>query len=156
MVQGSVPFVRRENIVTETIATPKPVEDDNYLSPDDIFKTDDTVYKDVEVPEWPRNGKPGVITLRSFNAAEAAAFTDVDEKSKDKDLGPVNLVAQMAWNKKTNAPLFSKAQVAMLKTKSNKVFLRLQREGMALNGWRTPEERAAALEAAKNVSSGAL
>lgn len=134
------------------VAEPAP----NYLSPDDIFALDDYVYKDVDIPEWVKNGKPGVITLRSMSAKEAADFTDMDEKTKDKDLGPVALVARMAWNRAENKPLFTKPQVRALEQKSNKVFLRLQREGMALNGWRTPEERAAALEAAKNASGGAL
>jgi hypothetical protein len=148
MVQCSVLTFRRRIAMTDVINTN---DSPNYLSPEDIIKCDDIVYADVEVPEWSKNGKPGIITLRSFNAAEASEFSDKEDK--DKGSGPVSLVARMAWNRAENKPLFTAAQVNMLKLKSNKVFLRLQRECMKLNGWRTPEERQAALEAAKNDSS---
>lgn len=118
----------------------------NYLTAEEILAIPDVEYVDVTIPEWSKDGKPGVITLRSMSANEALAYFD----DKDK-LGAVVAVAMSAWDKRNNKPLFTKQQVELLKTKRNKVFLLLQREVMKLNGWRTQAEREAELEAAKNA-----
>lgn len=121
-------------------------EEANYLSAEDILSNSDVEYKDVEVAEWTKDGKPGVITLRSMSAADAIKYVDDKDKA-----GAVVAVAMSAWNRKTNQPLFTHAQVELLKTKRNKVFLVLQREVMKLNGWRSQAEREAEVEAAKNA-----
>lgn len=118
----------------------------NYLTAEEILSIPDVEYKDVEVPEWSKDGRPGIITLRSMSAAEALAYAE----DKDKH-GGVVAIAMSAWDKRNNRPLFSKSQVELLKTKRNKVFQLLQREVMKLNGWRTQAEREAEAEAAKNA-----
>jgi len=43
---------------------------DQFLSLDDIIGIDDFVYEVVEIPEWPKNGKPGQLMVRNATSLE--------------------------------------------------------------------------------------
>lgn len=129
-------------------AAPAEIEEKNYLSAEDIFAADDIDFVEVEVPEWKRNGKPGVIRLRAMNASEAIKFgEDVKDKAKLAE-SYVRIIALTAVKVNPDGtcgdPLFmGDVAVHNLRKKKNAVFIRLQKAAMKLN---FPEDK----EEAKN------
>lgn len=104
----------------------------NYLSADDILGSDDLDYVDVTVPEWKKNGKPGVIRFRAMSAAEAIDFTKkLNDNSADSY---VRVVAATAIDPATGERLFKgDAVVQRLLEKKSGIFIRLQKAVMKLN-----------------------
>ncbi len=101
----------------------------NRLSVADILGAKDTQYKEIEIPEWPVNGKPGVLRLRSLSAADAQQF---QEKEASKDSATLVLVLSVVDDE--DKPLFTPADIQRLREKSLKVILRIQDEALKLNG----------------------
>jgi hypothetical protein len=117
--------------------TPKPIpfpsDSPNFLSADDILNADDLDYVDVTVPEWKKNGKPGVIRFRAMTAGEAIKFTKeiTEEKSDDSY---VKVVAATAIDPASGERLFKgDSAVEQLKRKKSGIFIRLQKAVMKLN-----------------------
>ena len=125
--------------------------DDDYLTADDILGANDIDYIDEVVPEWvnPRTGKPGVVRLVAFSAADAMKYTKEGRASEDAlEASYVRMFRDSAVNPKTGALLFPDIKsVEQLKKKKSGIFLRLQRKMLILNGQREPEKQ---MEAAKN------
>ena len=117
----------------EKTAGTAPVEEVNFLTAEDIFNAEDIDYVDVTVPEWKRNGKPGVIRLRAMSADEAIKFTEELRDNKASD-SFVRIVAATAINPETGDRLF-KGDVAVhkLRAKKSGIFIRLQKAAMKLN-----------------------
>lgn len=119
---------------TTAAATAVPTEDVNYLSADDILNSEDIDYVDVTVPEWKRNGQPGVIRLRAMTADEAIKFTEeLKDKAKSVD-SYIRIVAATAIDPHTGERLFrGDVMVARLRSKKSGIFIRLQKAAMKLN-----------------------
>src|SRR6185295_18764169 len=58
--------------------------DDQLLSPEEIFASQDIDTHDIVVPEWKKaDGTPGTIRLKMLSAADLSAYTDaVDGAAK--------------------------------------------------------------------------
>ena len=119
-------------------ASAAPLELVNYLSAEDIFNAEDIDFVDVTIPEWKKDGKPGVVRLRAMDANEGIKFgEDMKDKAKIAD-SYVRIIALTAV--KVNAdgtcgdPLFvGDVAVHNLRKKKNAVFIRLQKAAMKLN-----------------------
>jgi len=108
-------------------------EETNYLSADDIFNSEDIDYVDVVIPEWKRNGKPGVLRLRAMTAGEAIKFTEELKDNKKAD-SYVRIVAATAIDPKTGERIFNgDLAVKKLLAKKSGIFIRLQTAAMKLN-----------------------
>lgn len=108
---------------------------DEFLTADEIFSADDCRVVDVQVPEWTKNGKPGVIRFRQMNAVEAQKFMDVMQNPETRRRGAVQVVALTALAA-DGSPLFKngEADVERLMSKNVGVFVRLQKQVLELNG----------------------
>lgn len=110
----------------------------NYLSAEDIFNSEDIDYVDVTIPEWKKDGEPGVIRLRAMNADEGIKFgEDMKDKAKMAD-SYVRIIALTAVKVNPDGtcgdPLFvGDVAVHKLRKKKNGVFIRLQKAAMKLN-----------------------
>ena len=49
------------------------IDDDSVLTVDDILEADDIEEKWVEVPEWPKNGKPGRVKIRPLSLRQLSS-----------------------------------------------------------------------------------
>lgn len=113
------------------------------LSIDDILATDDREYVTVEVPEWPKNGKPGTVRLRNLSNSELIEYTEAMEGDKQaKKRGNLELVRRSAINA-SGGPLFTEAQVTLMLEKSAKAFNRLAKAALKLNGVTDDDTKAA-------------
>jgi hypothetical protein len=123
----------------------------NYLSADDIFNCDDIDFVDVEVPEWKKNGKPGIIRFRAMTANEAIDFVEQSKNADKKSDNYVRIVAATAISVNPDGsngdPLF-KGDIAVhrLRQKKSGIFIRLQKAIMKLNNLGNDDE----VKAAKN------
>lgn len=110
----------------------------NYLSAEDIFNAEDIDFVNVTIPEWKKDGKPGVIRLRAMNADEGIKFgEDMKDKAKMAD-SYVRIIALTAVKVNPDGtcgdPLFmGDVAVHKLRKKKNAVFIRLQKAAMKLN-----------------------
>ena len=109
----------------------KPVR---LLSADEILAAPDLAFEDVPVPEW-----GGTVRIQALPADEAAELIELLNTPEGKKLGPVRVLAQSAVDDK-GARLFTQAQVEALKKKSMRVFLRLQKTAMDINGFNDVKE----------------
>jgi hypothetical protein len=114
-------------------------EDDNVLTAEDIGSLDDLPAKRVEIPEWPKNGRPGVFYLRKMSASNSAKFTKMmSEEKTESNLdseGMYKILVFTAVNKRTHGkPVFTMDHIEMLKQKDFTVLDRLQRIALAING----------------------
>jgi len=118
-----------------------------YLTAEQILGMDDLNTMDVEVPEWPIDGEPGTIRLKTLSAREAMTFQKSMQSSpRAREDAMVNIVVLSAVDEDNNR-LFNPKQVEALRDKSVKVFTRLQTAAMELNGFATPKKE---LDEAKN------
>jgi hypothetical protein len=113
--------------------------ENNFLTAEDIFNSDDIDYIKIEVPEWKKNGVPGKICFRAMTAAEAIKFIKEGKNAADSADNYVRVVAETAVvmdadGNPTNERLF-KGDVAIhkLKEKKSGIFIRLQKAIMKLN-----------------------
>ncbi len=131
----------KENEVLKAVDA---VEETQFLSAEDILSSEDITTLDLEIPEWPKNGRPGVVRLKTMTGAEAVKFEKV-MKGPQRDLGTPLLISACAV-KQDGTPLFTSDQVAKLQQKSVRVFNRLQKAALELNGFTKEAE-----EVAKNA-----
>lgn len=114
------------------------------LSAADIFAVEDREIIDIPVPEW-----KGTLRLQALTAAEAIEFTNMADNPATKQNAFVRIVALCAVDENRKR-LFTDADMQKLRTKSAKIFMRLQEAALKLNGWDK-----ASREAAKNASGEA-
>ena len=111
-----------------------------YLTAEQILEMDDLNTMDVEVPEWPVDGEPGVIRLKTLTAREALTFQkQMQTSAKAREDAMVAIVVLSGVDGGGNR-LFNAKQVELLRDKSVKVFTRLQTAAMELNGFSTPKK----------------
>lgn len=67
-------------------------EDLSPMSLEDIFSTDTTEYANVEVPALARNGRPGIVRIRSLSAGEMIEFMEANEDPKKKKVAGIRLI----------------------------------------------------------------
>lgn len=102
------------------------------LTAEEILAASDLATVDVEVPEW-----GGTVRLRQLSAGETITFSEA--ASGNKKLGTVKLIAMSAVDESGNR-LFTDKQVEALKSKSIKIFVKLQKIALELNGFTEKEE----------------
>ncbi len=136
-----------EESAAAPVQAPTEVDADDleFLSFEDILTQDDLKYKDVIVPEWAKNGKPGVVRLRTMDGDERdhyvqtlnsrMAGTGSNRQVKNyKNLTIILL--QMTMIKKDGSPLMTKKQCQMMQKKNGDVIDRLYKKSLTLNGLR--------------------
>lgn len=106
--------------------------DEQTLSIDDILNAPDTDPVRFEVPEWSKNGKPGVVWLKPWNADDSVEFTDLAEDPVKGKRAMVYAVAMTLVNE-AGQRLFSADDVARLSRKSVRAYKRLQAEVIKMN-----------------------
>lgn len=113
------------------------------LTADQILGMDDLNTMDLEIPEWPVNGEPGIIRLKTLSAREALNFQKTMNLSPaNRDNAMISIVVLSAVDDAGNR-IFTNAQVERLREKSVKVFTRIQKAAMELNGFGEPDNKAA-------------
>ena len=116
---------------------------DQMLTVDDILGAEDLTTIDVEIPEWPKNGNPGVIRLKTMTAKESIFFTkSMQNNPQNRDNAMIRLIQRCAITD-AGDPLFTEAQVKALSEKSVRVFNKLQKAALELNGFTDLAEQAA-------------
>lgn len=96
------------------------------LGRDDILAVNDQKIVDVEVPEW-----GGVVRLRSLDASELLEFTDSSAKGRADSSVKALLLCAVNGN---GERIFTEKDVAVLKKKSLRAFMRIQKVVLELNG----------------------
>jgi hypothetical protein len=113
-----------------------------YLTAEQILEMDDLNTMDVEVPEWPIDGEPGLVRLKTLSAREALTFQkQMQVNAKAREDAMVSIVVLSAVDE-NGERLFNQKQVELLRDKSVKVFTRLQTAAMELNGFSNPSKDA--------------
>ena len=111
-----------------------------YLTAEQILEMDDLNTMDVEVPEWPIDGEPGIVRLKTLSAREALTFQkQMQTNNKAREDAMVSIVVLSAVDE-NGERLFNQKQVELLRDKSVKVFTRLQTAAMELNGFASPKK----------------
>jgi hypothetical protein len=130
---------------------PPTVEEPNFLNIEDILNHNELATLDVEVPDWGKNGKPGVIRLRQLSAEEAVAFGETQKTPAAQNTSNIRLVMLSAVKPGTGnpgKPLFDNpAMLGALQKKSVRAWNKLSDAALALNGFTK-----ASAEAIKNGS----
>jgi len=101
-------------------------EQKRYLSASDIMDAKDIETVDVDIPEW-----GGFVRLRTLSGEDAVRFVELVKN--DPTGAALKIVALSAVDDSGNQ-LFTHEQVELLKRKSMKAIMRLQKEAMRLNG----------------------
>jgi hypothetical protein len=112
----------------------------SLLTKDQILNAQDLDYKDVEVPEW-----GGTIRLWALSAGEAIAFAETLD-GPAKNSSNVRILSLCVGDEQGNR-LFTTADLEALKKKNVRVFTRVAREAIKLNGF---EEEKVTTKAIKN------
>jgi hypothetical protein len=109
-------------------------DDAKKLSADDILGVNDLEVKEVAVPEW-----KGTVYLRVLPADEGLALSaTMAGLPKESVSNALFLLLGATLVDENGRKLFTTdEQLAKLKTRSQKVLLRLQEEAMVLQGWKT-------------------
>jgi len=102
------------------------------LSAKAILDVDDMTFEEVEVPEW-----GGSIRLRSLTAEEASKFSD--EYSKDRKNAAVRILLMACVDDK-GEPLFKPEDLDVLRKKSLKAVIKVQKVAMKMNGLKDDDE----------------
>lgn len=106
------------------------------LSTEDVLSADDLEILAVEVPEW-----KGVVHLRVLPADEGLALSaQMNELPKEQQHEAIFLLLAACLVHPDGGRMFTEdEQLKRLRTRSQKVLLRLQKRALALQGW-TEEE----------------
>lgn len=116
------------------------------LTAEQILGMDDLNTVDVEIPEWSINGEPGVVRLKALTAREAMTFQkQMQSNNKAREDAMISVVVLSAVDE-NGERLFNQKQMELLREKSVRVFTRLQRAAMELNGFLDDEHRQADLK----------
>lgn len=139
-------------------------DDLGFLSFEDILTQDDLKYEDVIVPEWAKDGKPGVVRLRAMDGDERdhyvqtiqsrMAGTGTNRHVKNyKNLTIILL--QMTMIKEDGTPLMTKKQCQMIQKKNGEVIDRLYKKSLTLNGLREEDIELASKNSETGLSEDA-
>lgn len=109
----------------------KDLKDEDVLTADDIYGAVDESLFAVTVPEWQKNGKPGVLCFRTMTGGEAIQYGTVIKNKQDGAW--VNLLALCACDR-TGKAIFTADSIEKLRHKNASVFLRLQKKLLQING----------------------
>jgi len=124
----------------------------NNLSAADIDDAADLETKDVGVPEWSKEGKPGLIRLHQLNAEESNAMYALIDLPEHKKDGMFLILIYCARDPETGIRLWPfegtpeeqhdqiVGHVRRLKKKSARVMNRLQKVALQLNRLRDADE----------------
>ena len=112
---------------------------DQILTAEDIFASDDLTVVPLEIPEWKKNGLPGVLHLRVMSADETIKFQEAMRSPVHKANAWVKILALCACDPE-GTRLFSDSDMEKLRKKSTAVFLRLQRRLLEMNGMARAEK----------------
>ena len=112
---------------------------EQLLTAGDIFDADDLGIETMEVPEWKKNGKPGVLGLRVLTAEEVIKFQDVLKSETGKKSGWIRILALAACDAQGNR-LFTENDIEKLKKKNAAVFFRAQKQLLQMNGMARSEK----------------
>lgn len=107
-----------------------------------ILEAEDLAYEDVEIPEWPDEGKPGVVRMTQLNAEDAMAMSDAMVDAASKRDGMFIAVVACARNPETRERLLSDEDIPALRKKSLRVLNRLQTIALRLNNLNAASEAA--------------
>ncbi len=127
---------------------------DRYLSADDILGMadgEDLPIHEVEIPEWKKDGEPGILRYRAMTADRALAFNESIKIPAKRADAWVRILAECACNEDGSLMFPDKAVLAKLKTRNAAVFMRLQEGFMAVNG---NARNTKTLEEAKEILEG--
>jgi len=106
-----------------------------YLTVEQILDMDDLNTVEVEIPEWPVNGEPGIVILKALTAREALTFQrSMQSNVKAREDAMISIVVLSAVDPEGNR-IFNQKQIEQLRDKNVKVFTRLQKAAMDLNGF---------------------
>lgn len=108
-----------------------------FLTAAEILNADDLEYTEIEVPEW-----KGTLRLRVMSADEAIKFQDQINTPSLKKSAWVKILALCAVDGEGKR-LFSDREMEALRKKSTKVFLRIQKVLLKLNGFTEDVEETA-------------
>jgi hypothetical protein len=102
------------------------------LSADEILAAEDLEIKEVEVPEW-----KGSVRLRVLPADEGLALSaDMGALTKERQSESLFMLLGACLVGADGKRMFTtEEQLRKLRTRSQKVLLRLQREALKLQGW---------------------
>lgn len=116
----------------------EPEEGESFDSFDDV--QEELSIEKQTIPEWKKNGKPGVLWLRQLDALTQIEMTNRLEKPDMKNLGMFIVFIYCACKDKDRTPMcpFSDEKQFMehlqrLQKQSFRVLNRLQRRALALN-----------------------
>ena len=98
------------------------------LGRDDILKSEDIEYRYVDVPEW-----GGRLRIRSMTAAQAAEFSEQQEKGLKNNEAAVVLIRMSAVDE-SDELLFTNEDIKRLRKKSLRPIVRIQDAALELNG----------------------
>jgi hypothetical protein len=112
---------------------------DQTLTADDIFAADDTTLKPLTIPEWTKNGKPGVLWFKVMTADESFRFNDMMKMDATKREAVIRLLSQCACDENGNL-LFKSSDLEKLRKKNISIFLRMQKFLLQLNGMMSPDK----------------
>jgi hypothetical protein len=105
---------------------------DDLLSLEEILASNDIETRDVEVPGWGRNGKPGLVRIRMLTNSELMTY---GEKIEGKGQKMANLtLVMMSCVTKDGKPLFDDQSVRKMMDKSAKSINTIAKEILDLNG----------------------
>jgi hypothetical protein len=111
------------------------------LTAEQILGMDDLNTLDVEIPEWQVDGEPGVVRLKALSAREAMTFQkQLSLNNKAREDAMISIVVLSAVDE-TGERIFNQKQIELLRDKSIRVFGRLQKAAMELNGFTDPKKR---------------
>lgn len=122
---------------------------DDSLSWEDIQNAQDIDLVPVDVPEWGKmpDGSPKKAYLKMLSAGEAIRLTkDLQDKEKRAE-GMLEIVHRSLVDPKTRLPLVPPGKMAVFASKSVRVFTRLQKRALEINGM---QDEVKEIEAAKN------
>lgn len=97
------------------------------LGRDAVKSAVDVEFRDVDVPEW-----GGTLRLRTLTAEEAMQFAEGDGKFGHREAA-LRVIMLCAIDEKGDR-IFSDEDLPMLRKRSMKIILRVQRVAMELNG----------------------
>lgn len=109
------------------------------LTAADILNTDDTTVVPMEIPEWKKDGKPGVLYFKVMTADQAIKFQELLATPAHRRSVFVRLLADCACDSQGNL-LFKTSDLEQLRKKQVSVFVRMQKFLLQLNGMASAEK----------------
>lgn len=115
--------------------SPEVPRKNRILTAEQILGMDDLNVEEVEIPEWSVDGQPGILRLKTMSAREAMNFQkQMNVSPKAREDAMINLIVMSIVDERGER-LFTAKDVERLRDKSMRVFVRLQKAAMSLNGF---------------------